>query len=516
MADKVFNDLGFAQDFYDLYKKRAKEIPFLEFQHQIATEYFLQTKNPNAPQIKQVYLAKKFVEGDPNDIMQHIDPAAGDVIPIVPGEEPDPQKCKNLVTSLGGILAAQEGKKYPDEAAYKVDKKRIDAYKKELEKARCPMDQIYNLYQQAAEQHLDFLDDQEKKKAPKVEQINSLNDLILGKELGSGSFGTTYKAVSKKTGNNLVVKKIKKSNAPRSMYEDEVNILKYIKSQCSEYLLCIFSNFEDASYFYIVTELIDGSIDMSDYIKKYASGLGHLKVKQIAINMFRGLKKLHDLKVFHSDIKPANMMINPTTLDVKIIDFGMSCYPAVCKPNIQGLTRIYYPSEFFDSMQYGTPIPHDKKIKGDIFAMGISLAELAATRNIKSPLFGGIDVYFHFDKWLGTDLWKSKLWLLLVSSLTPVDLDHQINLTSFINILTTQSGKEQLRLFLRSYGIEDKLAQFNAQGVNYLGDLLELSHHDIRAIINNNNEAKKKIIGLGFWKGGRRSTSYPYTLVYSF
>lgn len=38
------------------------------------------------------------------------------------------------------------------------------------------------------------------------------------------------------------------------------------------------------------------------------------------------LNKLHSLGIFHSDITEENFVVNPTTKEIKLIDFGCSCW----------------------------------------------------------------------------------------------------------------------------------------------------------------------------------------------
>ncbi|MEJ6485776.1 protein kinase, partial [Nostoc punctiforme UO1] len=44
----------------------------------------------------------------------------------------------------------------------------------------------------------------------------------------------------------------------------------------------------------------------------------------IAIQLADTLGKLHDNQIIHKDIKPTNIIINPTTLKVKITDFSIA------------------------------------------------------------------------------------------------------------------------------------------------------------------------------------------------
>lgn len=45
--------------------------------------------------------------------------------------------------------------------------------------------------------------------------------------------------------------------------------------------------------------------------------------KEEAIRMIRGL---HFLNIFHSDITEENFVVNPITKEIKLIDYGLSCW----------------------------------------------------------------------------------------------------------------------------------------------------------------------------------------------
>ena len=70
------------------------------------------------------------------------------------------------------------------------------------------------------------------------------------------------------------------------------------------------------------------------------------KKKYICSQMLKELNILHRIGMIHSDIKPENIMINPKTLKVRIIDFG--CEIIIDKENkdkkyqIHGFTKRYF------------------------------------------------------------------------------------------------------------------------------------------------------------------------------
>lgn len=58
----------------------------------------------------------------------------------------------------------------------------------------------------------------------------------------------------------------------------------------------------------------------------HAQGTNLVTFLQIAINLAHTLGELHAQHVIHKDIKPHNILINPDSGDVKLIDFSISSH----------------------------------------------------------------------------------------------------------------------------------------------------------------------------------------------
>ena len=56
----------------------------------------------------------------------------------------------------------------------------------------------------------------------------------------------------------------------------------------------------------------------------YNKNLDETLIRNIMIQICSGLQYLHSKGIMHRDIKPENVMINPLTLEVKLIDFGFA------------------------------------------------------------------------------------------------------------------------------------------------------------------------------------------------
>lgn len=73
---------------------------------------------------------------------------------------------------------------------------------------------------------------------------------------------------------------------------------------------------------YLVTELIDG-IDLYDFVQEQGR-LSEEDTVTILKQILNTIEYLHSIGVCHRDIKLDNIMINPDTLTIKLLDFGFS------------------------------------------------------------------------------------------------------------------------------------------------------------------------------------------------
>ncbi len=81
------------------------------------------------------------------------------------------------------------------------------------------------------------------------------------------------------------------------------------------------------------------------------------------------IKRVHDNKIMHNDIKPANLMLNnkePTS--IYVIDFGMSDFDT---EKTNSGTPLYYSPQIVDENRY-----RRRNTKDEIWALGLSLFEI--------------------------------------------------------------------------------------------------------------------------------------------
>ena len=131
---------------------------------------------------------------------------------------------------------------------------------------------------------------------------------------------------------------------------------------------------------------------MNDKLKKnvnYSPEVSPRVLLKIIFNILKALEHLEKLCIGHADIKPDNILINPNTYDIQIIDFGISCTDnfdfskkGKCSESertcrISG-TLLYNSPELIESrLRKITMIsPKDMQLS-DVFSLGIVFYRLA-------------------------------------------------------------------------------------------------------------------------------------------
>ena len=188
--------------------------------------------------------------------------------------------------------------------------------------------------------------------------------------LGSGSFGTVFKAID--LNNNQLVA-IKRSLKSGSLVSREYIILKEISdcNYCIKLLDIFYTLNEDNLCIQnLVFEFIPDNL--SRFIKFRYKSLSPFMYREIVMIMRQillGLKDIHYKKIIHRDLKPENILINPDTFELKICDFG-SAKRILNEKNTPYIVSRYYraPELIFCNNKYNSAI--------DIWSAGCIFIEL--------------------------------------------------------------------------------------------------------------------------------------------
>lgn len=161
----------------------------------------------------------------------------------------------------------------------------------------------------------------------------------------------------------------------RYLAQNECKILTHLKKTCADDIICLVHCDEDGDN--ILLEYMDGYIDLFDFIvlPEYRN-VDFSLVYEIARRAIDGLIRLHDLGVAIFDIKPENIIVNPSNDRIKYIDFGMACLEEKCLLSKKG-TQSYMAPELFQNPKSSSS--DFKRVKqADIWSLGQTLFALVA------------------------------------------------------------------------------------------------------------------------------------------
>lgn len=215
---------------------------------------------------------------------------------------------------------------------------------------------------------------------------------IIGKVLGFGGFGITYKAWDQNLGFAVAVKeyypsglvtrtpgstnvivfsnneeKEKAYRNGKSRFQDEARNMAMFKDH--PYIVNVYNYFQENNTSYIVMEYLDG-ITLKKYLFSVGGKMNYEDTFAVVEPIMVALEELHRHKILHRDISPDNIFITKDNR-IKLLDFGAarfstgeteSTLTAVVKPG-------YAPPEQYQS--------HSKQgAYTDVYALGATIYKM--------------------------------------------------------------------------------------------------------------------------------------------
>ena len=138
--------------------------------------------------------------------------------------------------------------------------------------------------------------------------------------IGYGVISNVYKGKYKNE--YYAIKEIKKMKSDGKNFLKEMESMK--KMECDN-MVKIIESIETKESFYIVSELCYSNL--AEHLKKRKKGLSIEEIKELLIDLNKGLKVMYENKIIHGDIKPSNILLSFNNNNVhkvcfKISDFG--------------------------------------------------------------------------------------------------------------------------------------------------------------------------------------------------
>ena len=144
--------------------------------------------------------------------------------------------------------------------------------------------------------------------------------------LAESANGIIYNGIHIRSGKSVVIKQI-----PRKIVQDYFEIdgrmvpseiyLHFHAYAISKTVVKPIAWFEKRSSFVLVMEKVQNAIDLWEFSNTFGAIPENAAVA-IFSQIFKCAEKLHDGGIVHRDFKDENILINPETLEIKVIDFG--------------------------------------------------------------------------------------------------------------------------------------------------------------------------------------------------
>ena len=194
-------------------------------------------------------------------------------------------------------------------------------------------------------------------------------------KLGDGAYSVVYKVRRKIDGNIYALKKVKLLNLKDKEKQNALNEVRILASVKSTFVISYKEAFieESESSLCIVMEFADQG-DLFQKItqfKKMGVLIEEVDIWRIFIQMTKGLKALHDLKILHRDMKSANIFLFSDG-SAKIGDLNVS------KVARKGLGYTQTGTPYYASPEVWKDQPYDSK--SDIWSLGCITYEMLTLR----------------------------------------------------------------------------------------------------------------------------------------
>ena len=192
-------------------------------------------------------------------------------------------------------------------------------------------------------------------------------------KLGDGAYSVVYKVRRKEDSKIYALKKVKLQNLSEKEKENSLNEVRILASVKSTFVIAYKEAFidENEQSLCIVMEYADKG-DLYQKIcqfKKMGCLIEEVDVWRIFIQMTKGLKALHDLKILHRDLKSANIFLFSDG-SAKIGDLNVS------KVAYKGLGYTQTGTPYYASPEVWRDEPYD--IKSDVWSLACVTYEMLA------------------------------------------------------------------------------------------------------------------------------------------
>eukprot|EP00009_Paramoeba_aestuarina_P015140 CAMPEP_0201537540 /NCGR_PEP_ID=MMETSP0161_2-20130828/65054_1 /ASSEMBLY_ACC=CAM_ASM_000251 /TAXON_ID=180227 /ORGANISM="Neoparamoeba aestuarina, Strain SoJaBio B1-5/56/2" /LENGTH=357 /DNA_ID=CAMNT_0047943875 /DNA_START=25 /DNA_END=1095 /DNA_ORIENTATION=- len=223
---------------------------------------------------------------------------------------------------------------------------------------------------------------------------NEIERYVKVNKLGEGTYGAVYQCRDRNTGETVALKRMRVlEDIEEGISASTIREISILYELSHPNVVTLHDVIFCESQLCLVFEFLD--MDLKRYMKGFQLSL--YVVKSIVFQILSGLAHCHSQRILHRDVKPHNILISPSSLNVKIADFGLAraiCTNSACYTQ-EVVTQWYRAPEILLGVSDYSP-------SVDVWSTGCIMGELLGGGN---PLFPGdceIDQIFKIFQMLGT------------------------------------------------------------------------------------------------------------------
>ncbi|KAM3135268.1 hypothetical protein pb186bvf_012566 [Paramecium bursaria] len=195
--------------------------------------------------------------------------------------------------------------------------------------------------------------------------FNPLQNYIIDKTIGQGTFGKVKLGIHKATGEKVAIKILEKQRIENendfTRVQREIHILRKIRHPN---IIQLYEIIESEVKLYLIMEYASGG-ELFEYIVS-RQRLAERDAGRIFYQLINSIEYLHNIGIVHRDLKPENILLNHAS-QIKVVDFGLS---TLYKQNQKLHTPCGSPCYAAPEMVSGLPY---EGLKTDLWSAGIIL-----------------------------------------------------------------------------------------------------------------------------------------------
>ena len=164
--------------------------------------------------------------------------------------------------------------------------------------------------------------------------------------IGHGSFGAVFLAKVGKTDEIVAIKKVLQD---RRFKNRELQIMRQLAKQSHPYIVALKHHFvskgnkSDDVYLNLVLEYVPETVySVCKHYNRSKARIPILTIKLYMYQLARALAHIHGMGICHRDIKPQNLLVDPSTLTLKLCDFGSAKMLVKGEANVAYICSRYY------------------------------------------------------------------------------------------------------------------------------------------------------------------------------